>query len=154
MAKKPEVRKGWHVLCPEKTLGFNDGRKVRKGVWMEARGYGGRRWRKAEQPTRCRNGMHASENIRDAVCCSFQVLGPRVGWLCRVEVRGPFDIGRNKFAGTARRVVEWLDWKTVRGLWPWWRDGARKGAWEWDTRTTRRFEARVKKAMAAQRKKK
>ena len=100
MNKRAKERKGWHFLALDKRLGYDDGRKVKLGERLEARGFN--MWNSSPEP--CKPGMHATTKIVNGGF--FHRVGPV---LCRVEVTGEvkWHDDRVKFVGRYRKVLWW-----------------------------------------------
>ena len=99
--KRKDVTLGWHFLQRNKKLGYADGRPVHKKRWFKAKNC---------RTTRlCSCGMHASENILDALKWA---PGPV---LCQVKVHGNIKVASNndKFVGMERLVIDWINAEDV-----------------------------------------
>ena len=88
-----EPVKAWHFLPSDRRLGYGDGRKVIKGRTVTVNG----------KPVMCRNGLHGSIRIIDALRYS---RGP---FICRVEIGGDVIHDTDKLCGTSRKCLWWLD---------------------------------------------
>lgn len=94
--KTPKIKTGWHFLREDMMLRYSDGRTVKKGIWMKARNcIGG--------PILCKQGMHASENILDAIQYAPGII------LCKVNVRGNIITSKDKFVGMERVVLDFFN---------------------------------------------
>lgn len=83
----------WHFLSEDKCLGYGDGRVVEVGLQLECKG----------KPTLCKNGMHGSVRLIDAL---FYAVWPII---CRVEIEGDVIEGDDKLCGRRRTVLWMLD---------------------------------------------
>ena len=83
----------WHFTNKNMTLGYDDGRKIVEGETLSCEG----------NIVLCRNGMHGSKRIIDAV---HYAPGPI---LTRVEITGDVVEGNDKLAGRHRKVLWSLD---------------------------------------------
>ena len=83
----------WHFLSDDKRLGYDDGRLVEVGQTLECDG----------EPELCRNGMHGSVRLIDAL---KYASGPI---LCRVQIEGHIIEGDEKLCGRRRTVLWMLD---------------------------------------------
>ena len=85
--------KAWHFTNEKMTLGYGDGRKIVEGECLSCEG----------DIEICRNGMHGSKRIVDAL---RYAPGPI---LTRVEITGDVVEDDNKIAGRHRKVLWSLD---------------------------------------------
>lgn len=83
----------WHFLSEDKRLGYGDGRLVEAGKTLECEG----------KPELCKNGMHGSVRLIDAL---RYANGPIV---CRVEIEGDVIEDTDKLCGRRRTVLWMLD---------------------------------------------
>ena len=81
----------WHFLSENKRLGYGDGRLVEAGKTLECEG----------KPELCKNGMHGSVRLIDALRYAH---GPIV---CRVKIEGDVIEDTDKLCGR-RRTVLWM----------------------------------------------
>ncbi len=81
----------WHFLSEDKRLGYGDGRLVEAGKTLECDG----------KPELCKNGMHGSVRLIDAL---RYANGPIV---CRVKIEGDVIEDTDKLCGR-RRTVLWM----------------------------------------------
>ena len=88
--------KAWHFLKEHRILRYGDGRFVEVGKTYECKG----------EIILCKNGMHASVNIIDAL---KYAPGPV---LCRVELEDDLKIDTDKIAGRKRTVLAMEDIST------------------------------------------
>jgi hypothetical protein len=89
----------WHWIRKDRTLGYNDKRKVIDGRWLVHRG----------ELQMCASGLHASKRIIDAF---DYAPGPII---CRVEIGGKIIVGNDKFVAERRKVLWSLNTKDI--LW-------------------------------------
>ena len=85
--------KTWHFITEDRILQYGDGRVVEVGKTYECKG----------EIILCKNGMHASVNIIDAL---KYAPGPV---LCRVELEDDLKIDTDKIAGRKRKVLAMED---------------------------------------------
>ena len=83
----------WHFLSEDKRLGYGDGRLVEVGQTLECKG----------KPAPCKNGMHGSVRLIDAL---RYASGPIV---CRVDIEGDVIEEEDKLCGRRRTVLWMLD---------------------------------------------
>lgn len=83
----------WHFLSEDKRLGYGDGRLVEVGQTLKCKG----------KPALCKNGMHGSVRLIDAL---RYANGPIV---CRVEIEGNVIENTDKLCGRRRTVLWMLD---------------------------------------------
>jgi hypothetical protein len=88
---------GWHFTRADRTLGYGDGRKFRKGKTLTVEG----------TPILCNRGLHASPKAIEAldyapgpVACYVRLSG---------EIVGPNEEHRDKMAATERTVIAWVN---------------------------------------------
>lgn len=81
----------WHFLREDCKMRFNHGITIKPGVEYEAK----------LPLIMCKNGLHASEQIIDALCCA---PGPVV---CRVELSGRMIKNNDKICAEKRKVL-WM----------------------------------------------
>ncbi len=85
--------KAWHFLETSRQLRWPDKRDVKPGCWYRAKG-------KIEL---CKNGMHGSKKLSDALSYA---PGPIV---CRVRIKGEIISARDKIVGRDRIVLGMAD---------------------------------------------
>ena len=83
----------WHLLSEDKRLGYGDGRLVEVGQTLECEG----------EPALCKNGMHGSVRLIDALKYASSPV------VCRVEIEGDIVEGDDKLCGRRRTVLWMLD---------------------------------------------
>jgi len=84
----------WHFLPHNKRLGYGDNRVVQAGKTYRL---------KSGIPTLCRNGMHGSRRLIDAI---HYAPGDIV---CRVDITGDIRTSSDKIVGRNRKVLWMLD---------------------------------------------
>lgn len=84
-----ETIEAWHFLPSDGRLRYRDGRKPADGEWVGI----------PNEPRMCHHGMHACLDLLDAVR-----LGPGP-ILCRVELRGDIQHGKDKCVARERRIL-------------------------------------------------
>ena len=89
--------KAWHFLESKGHLSNGDSRKVRPGRWLVHHG----------DLVLCVSGLHASVMVLDAL---KYALGSVV---CRVECSGEITHSTDKLVCTRRRILWWVDSRTV-----------------------------------------
>jgi hypothetical protein len=94
----------WHWLAADRRLGYGDGRLVKPGQTLAIDG----------EPELCKNGLHASRSILDAL---GYAQGPIV---CRVRLSGHVVKGDDKLVGTERRCLWMVDATTILRKWAIW----------------------------------
>jgi hypothetical protein len=94
----------WHWLAADRRLGFDDGRLVEPGQTLTVDG----------EPELCKNGLHASRSILDAL---GYAPGPII---CRVRLSGRIVEGDDKLVGTERRCLWMVDATTILRKWAIW----------------------------------
>lgn len=102
---------GWHFITPDFKLAYNDGRFAQRNRWLKARladehwSYTKGKYVKIEQkPLLCRRGMHMSRGI----CQAAHFAGSSRTMLCRVEIKGAIQWGKDKLVGKKRRILWWI----------------------------------------------
>ncbi len=88
--------KAWHFVANDYRLGYEDNRIVRAGKTYKL---------KSGKPDLCRNGMHGSKRILDALGFARGAI------ICRVEIWGDViqDDDDDKLCGTHRKVLDVID---------------------------------------------
>lgn len=93
--------KAWHFLRDDKTLGYNDKREVKVGEWLEYK------HPRSCEIELCQSGMHASENIIDALTYAPGSI------ICRVELGGKIIKGDDKLVAEKRKVLWMIDGRKI-----------------------------------------
>lgn len=87
----------WHFVRPDKKLGHNDGRKIRRGSLLKVDDL--------DRLKLCSYGLHASKNVLDALSyCDW--LNPI---LCKVKLGGKVIHGKDKSVASERKVIDYID---------------------------------------------
>ena len=89
--------KAWHFLESKGHLSNGDSRKVRPGRWLVHHG----------DLVLCVSGLHASVMVLDALKYASGSV------VCRVECSGEIIHGTDKLVCTRRRILWWVDSRTV-----------------------------------------
>ncbi len=95
--KKRQTMLGWYFCGRDRTLRYDDGRKIVVGETHKVEG----------PPKLCENGLHASRSILDAL---------EYGWgpvVYRVRLSGEFNHGRDKSCATERTYLWEVDAEDV-----------------------------------------
>lgn len=90
---------GWHFLRADKALGYGDRRVLVEGETITIDG----------EPVLCEHGLHASENILDAL----RYAPDGVTWCCRVQLGGTVYYDTDKAVATERTVLWMVDVSTI-----------------------------------------
>jgi hypothetical protein len=91
--------KAWYFVTDERKLGYNDNRKIVIGETHTVTGV----------PKLCKNGLHASERIIDALKYAPGAI------LYEVELSGDFDVGDDKLCATERTYHRSIDATSLLG---------------------------------------
>ena len=83
----------WHFSNAEGTLGYEDGRQIKRGRTLSVKG----------DPRLCNYGLHASKSLYDAL---KYAPGP---YLWRVELSGTIIEGNDKLVATKRKALWGFD---------------------------------------------
>ena len=96
--------RAWHFLCSDGKLQFKPHRKVKAGQTLLAKG----------KLSMCKNGLHASKNILDAL---RYAPGPII---CRVELSGEILHDSDKMCARKRTCLELMDGTQILHLFACW----------------------------------
>lgn len=101
-AKKKKTVLAWHFMNRDMRLNHQDDRKAVDGKWLSVTGH----------LSECRNGLHASRKIWDALdYAAFLIDYGCV--LCRVRLEGKIIEGSDKLCARKRKVIWHINAKDV-----------------------------------------